>query len=56
MPPPKTECPMRSSCGPGPEAFPDISRRLSARLIKGGQNGGRAQQLRVDEVSHTDVI
>lgn len=53
---PKTEYPMRGSCGPGPEAFPDISCRLSGLLIKGGQNGGRVQQLRVDEVSRTDVI
>lgn len=56
MSPLKTECPMQSSCGPGPEAFPDISPRLSGRLIKGGQNGGRVQQLRVDEVSRADVI
>lgn len=41
--PPKTECPVPSTCSPGPETFHHIFCQLSGHLIKQGRMEGRCR-------------
>lgn len=52
----KDRVPVQSSRSPASETFHHIFRPAVRLSNKAGQNGGTAQELRVDEVSSTDVI